>query len=193
MKWRADLEQYRLELPPRRELGRSVNGGGVPRDDNLARRVEVCGSNDFVRGRGFGAQVTNSGVFPAHDGRHGALALGDGLLHGLAAESDQADRVREVERPAATSALYSPSEWPAANAGNGSSGRASLRRRQCRDAHGEDRRLGVRREGQLFDRALETQPGERRAERRVRSREDPSRAAAEASARALPIPTACVP
>jgi hypothetical protein len=99
--------------------------------------------------------------------------------------------------PAATSALYSPSEWPAANEGRGSSGTASR-------SASSTATLVVTMAGWVFAVCVSAslgpskQSGEMAPEpsSRVRARSarsNTARARGEASSTLLPMPTSCVP
>jgi hypothetical protein len=93
--------------------------GGIHRglgagDHGLLGIVEVDGLHHLAGGlRRLGAAGPHHLGLQPQDGGHGARAHRHGLLHGLGAQRTSGSASARVRPPAATSAVYSPSEWPA--------------------------------------------------------------------------------
>ena len=129
-------------------------------------------------------------------GRHGALADRHGLLHGLAAQAQQARRIgnRQARRRRRAPNIRRANGRRRKRASRSSSTPASrFERAQGGEAHGHQRRLGVGGQGELLREPFEHQGREflRRAPRRLRR--NTAREAAKASSSALPMPTAWEP
>ena len=103
------------------ELHRPLDRGLRPGDHDLSAAVVVGGLADRAGqievARRLGGDRRDRGEVEAEDRRHRAFADRDRLLHRLAAQAQAAaPRPRGVSAPAAQSAEYSPSEWPATKA-----------------------------------------------------------------------------
>ena len=78
------------------ELDRAMDGGGVAGDDDLIRRIEIRGGDDFAL-RGFSEDRVELPSGKLKERRHRAHAGGNGLLHVLAALADQSHGVGEAQ------------------------------------------------------------------------------------------------
>ena len=141
--------------------GGPLDCGQCARDDRLAGRVEVGGGDGEAGLRcGFSAGLGHLFWGERENGSHAALAGRNGLLHGLSACLDEAHGVGKavgagghVGRPLAQRVSGSQR------------GLDAMERQHAQGcyAHGENRRLGVFRELELFLRPLEDQLREQEA------------------------------
>jgi hypothetical protein len=131
-------------------------------DDGLAGGVEV-GRGDGEAGFGFGFATGfgHLGGVQGEDGGHGALTGGNGQLHGPATGFDRADSIGKTEgsggdvcRPLAERMAGGKGGLNAVRGEDAPGG----------DADGEDGRLGVLREAEVFFRAFKDEFGERETE-----------------------------
>jgi len=144
------------------QLGGFFDCRGSAGDDGLVGGVEVGGGDGEAGLRGgFGAGFGYLGGGEREDGGHCTLARGDGELHGAAAGLDGADGVGKAEgaggdvgRPLAEGV---PGGESGVNSGLGEDARNG-------DADGEDGRLGVFGEAELFLWAVEEDAAEGEAE-----------------------------